>query len=186
MGIYVLRIIGIIIHLWITLFYVNKVTSIISVIILVVLMLFTNVLDANEGNLDRHTSHYGVLVKEVINSPLGSGLGMTGQQAVNHGLVDEREGEESYFVSMVRQCGISGLISYILLFVVAPFSLIFSFYKRHRKVGIGQLAYLELVVYGCFLGVSVTSFLANSAVALISSGLVFIYLGVINKEKCGG
>lgn len=163
----------------VVLFSINKLISILSVLIITATMLFTNILDANEGNLQRHTSHYGVLVTEILTKPLGSGLGMTGQQAVNHGLVSEREGEESYFVSMVRQCGLLGFTSYILLFVYAPIRMIYN--GLLKSISFGKARSLELVTLGCFLGVSITSFLANSAVALISSSLIFIFLGIINN-----
>jgi hypothetical protein len=101
---------------------VSKVFSITFMILMLAMVIVSGFLEGNYGNLIRHTSHYSSVFGELLNQPLGSGLGASGQQAANHGLLDGTEGEESFFVSFIRQCGVLGLISFFLFFFGGPSS----------------------------------------------------------------
>lgn len=159
----------------------NKFISIVLMLVIFVLVLVTGFLEGNSGNFVRHTSHYSVAFSELAGQPLGSGLGLSGQQTVNYGLIEEEDGgEESFFISFIRQCGLLGLLSFILFFCVAPFLLLRRFF-RVRSFIERDAGVLVISIVGCYVGVSVSSFLANSAVSMISASVVFILIGSVPK-----
>lgn len=138
----------------------------------------TAMFDLSSANSIRHITGLVDGIAVIKSNLTGHGLGSSGQMAL---LYSEGGGKgsvsESYIGSLSYQLGLPGLAAYSIWLLYFIFSLI----KRSRKAvyeeSIG--GNILLFVASLLLGVYITSFFANSAIAPISSSAIFIISGMV-------
>lgn len=164
--------------LW--LFVRNRWVAIMLGVFSLLLMTSTTLFDIQSGSNARHISNLikGIQVLQI--SPLGRGLGTSGQLALSFGekVGEEEKVRESYCASLAAQMGFPGLGAY-LLFVATLLSKLYSIFRKDRVDLNGEIGGMALLGLASIGGMFVTSALANSAVAPISAGLPLLFAGAI-------
>jgi general stress protein CsbA len=107
----------------------------------------------------------------LLENPLGLGMGMAGNYVKLYGQNLNNTGTgESYIGTMLGQIGFIGFILFILMFLllfkflINRSDLLFSKYSR--------------ILCGVLIGTILASFMSESAISFISSGIPFVYLGI--------
>jgi hypothetical protein len=138
----------------------------------------------SDANSVRHIAGLTEGFFSAVANPYGKGLGASGQLASLYSEVDHEDlVGESYIGSLGVQMGFAGLLGYTLWML----SLVMQFNKVSKSsVEEGVRGKCAMMV-ALLLGIYITSFFANSAVAPISSGLIFLCAGLLlggkNKAK---
>ena len=147
----------------------------VSLIAAIYFLTSTSLLNINNPNAIRHLTGLAEGILAASNNFYGNGLGTSGSISVLYaGTLDERV-EESFIGGLGYQLGIPGIVLYSL-FMVSIIYQIAVFY--FNEVSTTSKSYLLLAII-MLIGVYATSFLANSAIAPISAGLVFLYCGIL-------
>jgi len=125
----------------------------------------------------RHMSGFLKGVESLQSSPLGHGLGTSGQMAVTYSDSVDEKVSESYFGSLAYQAGVAGIISYFLF----AGTLLINLFGIFKKTRAGNKYLNDLILLGIciFSGIFVTSMLGNAAVSPLSAGLSLIYCGAL-------
>lgn len=138
----------------------------------------TAMFDLTGANAVRHITGLVDGVAVIKSNPTGHGLGSSGQMAL---LYSEQGGKgsvsESYIGSLSYQLGLPGLAAYSIWLLYFIFSLI----KRSRKAVYEESIGGDILLFvaSLLLGVYITSFFANSAIAPISASAIFIISGMV-------
>lgn len=147
-----------------------------SVFVLLQFALF----DIRSGSALRHLTGLAEGLRALLHTPLGHGLGTSGQLAVFYAAQLSDRISESYFGGLAYQMGAPGLISYFALFGCLLWTLLRA-YRRSAAAGCGRRWYY-LLAFAVSGGIFATSMLADSAIAPISAGLALLYTGsVMNR-----
>lgn len=146
---------------------------------LVLVLLNTSLFDVNSGNSVRHMTGLTGGIDEMLVAPLGHGLGSSGQMAVLYSEVElEGSVSESYIGSLGYQLGIPAVLSYSV-WMLALASLFFKLSSLNSSKNLKPYC---LIGGALILGLYVTSYFANSAVAPISSASVMIFTGMLVEK----
>ena len=133
------------------------------------------IFDPQSGSAIRHMAGLEKGVGALFDSPLGNGLGTSGQMAVLYGKVDVKV-SESYIGSLAFQMGLPGVLLYTLFFTLIS-AYFLRAYRLCRRTT--ESWAMPLLAFTISSGIFFTSILANSAIAPISSGLSLIFCGAV-------
>lgn len=141
------------------------------------------IFDLQSGSAMRHLAGLAGGLSELFRSPLGNGLGTSGQMAVLYGVVEVKV-SESYIGSLAFQTGLPGVLLYTAFFAIFSYSFAREYLRKRRTPDEWRA---PLLAFSLSSGIYFTSVLANSAIAPISSGLSLIFcgalLGTIKREQ---
>jgi hypothetical protein len=165
------------------LFAKNKWIAMIVGVSLFLALAGTALFDIQGGSNARHIKNLVTGVEILQSAPMGRGLGTSGQLALSFGgdeISTENKVSESYIASLAVQMGIPGLGTYFL-FIGAILWKLYKLFRKTRRMkpyceGMDKMALLGIA---SIAGMFVTSVLANSAVAPISSGLPLFFAGAV-------
>ena len=134
----------------------------------------------HEGPIARHVIGFAKGVDALWQTPLGHGLGTSGQMAILYAKDTTVRVGESYFGSLAYQAGVVGVVAYFLFWITLSWRLWHVFTQsRAGSAHLGPLACTALLALSMAVGISVSSLLANAAISPISAGLPLLYCGVI-------
>lgn len=146
-----------------------------------VLLTKINLFDVSSANNARHTAGLINGFQNMLNNPIGRGMGSTGQVAASYtgDFVhnDTSYVAESFVGSLGAQLGLIGVVLFILFNLI----LLFKLFKR-IKPGSSQSKF-EAAAFCLLLVTFITSFLSNSAVSMMSCFISLIFTGYVIEQK---